>query len=524
MRMISWFLGFAWLASVAAPARADTIAPATIEHDTVWAAADAPVLVSEDVTVAAGVRLRVEAGVDVVFSEGRVLTVHGEILARGTAEEPVRFVGQEIDGEMARWGSVVLSAEAVDASLDPWGVYESGSIFEGCVFEGATRALVLDDASPLIRGCTFRRNLCATQGDIDVEGGAAIQANLGSGPRIDGCLFEHNRCEGSANGGAIYAEEGAPVIQGNDFRDNYSFYGGAVAVWSVYSPIAENRFEGNEAFWEGGAVSLLSSSGALLANHVEGNHARADGGGVHICVTCYPHANPHVADNVIIGNTNQLEGGAGFGAAFLRAFRDNTLHDNVKGTEPSDFAWNNDFLDKYPEWVTRPDISGNWWGTTDLEAVAATVHDGADEERLGRVTVAPVLAAPPASASPRALLGTRKISYGIEGEPMPLYLTLYNPGVAREVEILIMLQYEGEAPVPWRGELPWADATWRGGRFALTLPAGGLSFGHLLEVSYPTMGSLFGAWRALMWDAETGELLGAPCELRFELGREVGHE
>lgn len=50
--------------------------------------------------------------------------------------------------------------------------------------------------------------------------------------------------------------------------------------------------------------------------------------------------------------------------------------------------------------ATDIDVAGNWWGTTDAEAIAALIRDGVDEAGRGLVSTAPVLTAASESAPP----------------------------------------------------------------------------------------------------------------------------
>ena len=149
-----------------------------IDADTTWSASDSPYTLPADVTVAEGVRLTIEPGVRVELDEGISLIVAGELVARGTEDDPILFTGQGEGDDLARWGSVVFEDSSVDATYEAIDDYLSGSIVEGCVFEHGTKAVRTHGASPYIHASTFR-NGQATPSDT-LGGGAGVFVAEGS--------------------------------------------------------------------------------------------------------------------------------------------------------------------------------------------------------------------------------------------------------------------------------------------------------------------------------------------------------
>ena len=445
----------------------------------------------------------------------------GALVARGTADAPIRFAGRPEGDAAPRWGSVVFLDTAVDARFEDIDDYVGGSILEHCDFEGGSRALWLRAASPYVHDCTFHDNVYTSQVD-DEPGGAALFVDVGSAPRIVACTFEDNEVEGRAQGGAVAVDHAQPILQDNVFRRNNSPYGGAVMTSTMRSPIVGNLFEENGKAMEGGAVSLYASSPAFLANEVVRNTAFFKDGGVHVCVNCLPHASPFVFDNTITDNTCDVVGAGGFGAAYLRWFADNDLHGNTTAGEPNDFSWFNGKFGVYPDAVVHTSIANNWWGTDDPAAIAATVRDGVDDESVGVATWEPFLTAPAGGPIPRVTITTGKLGWEKDGEDMEVFLTVYNPLEARALELVVYLSYPGLPALPYRGpiDFPGAEATDEG--YRLSLPENAVYFSRLLAPPYPADTALIhGYWHAALLDPDTGERVGELCSIRFDFDLEA---
>ncbi|MFH2009618.1 MAG: right-handed parallel beta-helix repeat-containing protein [bacterium] len=510
-------VALAWLGGLLALAGRPASAQTIIATDTTWTAADSPVVLVEDATILEGVTLTIEPGVTVQLASFVSIHVAGQLVAQGTEGSPVLFTGDATGTEPARWGSVVFLDSSVDAEFADVDDYVSGSLVEHCIFEHATRAIQMRGASPYIHWSTFRDNRY-TGGGGDTMGGAALFIVEGSAPRVAGCAFTNNSAVG-AEGGAIRIDTSSPIIQDNVFTGNTSMYGGALAAYWSLSPIVGNTFEGNEGGFEGGAISLYASQNAFLNNRVVGNQSLFDGGGVHVCVDCFPHANPLMIDNTITDNVALLEGGGGVGAKYIRVLSHNNIHDNVTDGDPNDFSFFNILAEGYPDWIQYPNATNNWWGTTDPAVVAEAIHDGVDEEGYGIVSFEPLLSGPVEAPDTRVTITSLKIRYEVEDDPMPVLLTLYNPGPEREVRLLVLWQLEGTPPAYYRGGLDFPGASDQDDGYRLLLPENSVFFTELIAPGFaPVPGVRDGFWHAALIDVASGERIGDVCTIGVRLG------
>ena len=497
------------------------LAEKLVDSDTTWKAGASPVSVSEDTTVVAGVTLTIEPGVFVELGEGKSLTIKGTLLARGTATKTITFTGKkDTSGKRARWGSLVFADESKDAVFKELDEYQSGSIVEHCAFENATRAIQIVKSSPYVHKCAFTDNLCTYTKNN--QGGAALKITGGSAPRVYGNTFTNNVGK-SLEGGAVFVDSSSPIFQDNTFTKNSSGYGGALTTYHVYSPLVGNTFSDNSSTLKGGAVALISSGMAFLNNKVTGNKTATYGGGIHVCTDCNPHANPFFMDNTITGNSNTLHvGTAGIGASFLRVFSHNNIHGNNRtGQGPNDFGWYHELSWKEPAWTQTVKIPHNYWGTTDTKKIADMIMDGNDEAKYGKVsTFLPVRSTPVTTPETRVTITTRRAVFKTQDDPMPVYLTVYNPGAARKVDLLLMIGYGSSPPVYYRGKVDFPGVTREGRAFKLALPKNSVYFTRLLQTKYPgPKGLPHGFWHAALYDSATGKRIGDISTIRFDLSK-----
>jgi hypothetical protein len=155
----------------------------TVPADIVWRGI---MVVTQPVTVLAGVELTVAPGTTVEFSEGAGMLVKGRLLAKGLSDGKIRFTSERRKGA-GDWDEIQLE-------------YAAGSIISNCIFEYATWGLHSHFTNLVVADSYFANNF----------GGMRFR----SGPaEIRDSLFEHNSI-------GIRSYIGNAVIKGNTIRKN----------------------------------------------------------------------------------------------------------------------------------------------------------------------------------------------------------------------------------------------------------------------------------------------------------------
>ena len=278
-----------------------------IAADTTWGKAKSPLVLTGPVTVKAGATLTIEPGVTVQCLLGARVVVEGAIVARGTADEPIRVTSAAtkaptfFDG-----GGIELAKRTVDSEV---------LAFEHCLFEYQRTGLACNSAEPLIRHCTFARNgveglLLAdyaemTIADCTFEANDAVGLrsrarraeltirrcrvlkNGGDGISLYGkstVTLEANRIEGNGGSGIACDQDVTATVQGNLIADNTldGVAGNRLSTLIVTgNELRGNRgaavrcerdssceVVGNTITGNGSGVALARSGGTVKDNHI----------------------------------------------------------------------------------------------------------------------------------------------------------------------------------------------------------------------------------------------------------------
>ena len=110
----------------------ETYISGNIATDTIWSKSNSPYIITGVVQVYPNVTLTIEPGVAIKFNSMAGLKIGGEVVARGTDNDPILFTANTT----APWGNIEFAKGSIGAVFDVQGNYLSGSVLENCIFDG----------------------------------------------------------------------------------------------------------------------------------------------------------------------------------------------------------------------------------------------------------------------------------------------------------------------------------------------------------------------------------------------------
>jgi RHS repeat-associated protein len=181
-----------------------------LSQSTEWTNHGYPLVIgASDLQIASKATLTLGASLEVKADNGRKIVVNGTLLARGSANEPIRFTSYIGIYGCCRWGGLVFNAGS-DASLLEYVDIRYTNNFSN------TPAVEIRDSSPTIRYSAIHDN---SSYGVSITNGS---------PSITHSAFLNNSY-------GIYVASGAPTIERNKFQGNWSYgvYYGGTGVLSV---------------------------------------------------------------------------------------------------------------------------------------------------------------------------------------------------------------------------------------------------------------------------------------------------
>jgi hypothetical protein len=187
---------------------------------------------------------------------------------------------------------------------------DAAPILRGCTatdnIGASAGAVYCRNSSPTIDGCTFTNNLGGYTG--------AVGCRDGSAPAIIDCVFSGNWADGD---GALTAFNSSPTVINCLFENNYAVADGAGAFYSSASSsvLIDCRFVGNSAgIYPGGAVwitdfwAIGDTVTSILTNCTFSGNTAKYGGGLY-AGAYYGRAKAVLTDCTFIGNSGGYSGG-----------------------------------------------------------------------------------------------------------------------------------------------------------------------------------------------------------------------
>ena len=293
--------------------QADTTVGGRVQGNVTWTPAEGPYVAIQSVEVPAGSTLTIEPGVEIRFS-GHSFVVRGTLLARGTAEAPIRFTSQNLESPSAQdWGLLTFEGKSSAARYDQALNFVSGSIIEHVIVEYG-HGLFFNGGAPLVSHCTIRHHRKKRGGGVYAHGCNIVV--------IRNSIISNNVAD--EEGGGIRTAFSQPVLIGNTIVHNSARYdGGGISMDYNTARIEENTISFNFASHAGGVSTGETQLGQtsvtgrshsqpqILRNRITNNTAYYSGGGIFVKGT------PVIVGNVIAGNR---------------------IHYTKYGSQPSDYA------------------------------------------------------------------------------------------------------------------------------------------------------------------------------------------
>ncbi len=351
-----------------------------LASDTTWTKANSPYSLTGPVAINQGVTLRVEPGVTVNFN-GYYIRVNGTLNARGSPTDKITFNG----------GQITFTAVS-----NGWNEQTQS----GCIIQNA-----IINQIEISTSNSIKIDNSIINGDISVTSSSIISNSIVTGD-ISSLMstISHNNVKGDiiigsvTLGGFITAEESSTVF-GNTVE-------GAI---SSGSPKGTPEIFNNTVS-EGGIA--CTGYGSIHDNYV---HDCDVGIGLHSIrvfdayLACYATVeNNSVSDNDR-GIRIELSALNGPGTqtptiqynTIARNSIGISLYESNYGATPT-IRYNNleNNLDYnfYLSAPNSPDVSYNWWGTTDESAISQSIHDSKNDFNVGTVNFQPILTSPNSNA------------------------------------------------------------------------------------------------------------------------------
>ncbi len=308
-----------------------------ISENTTWTKVNSPYVSLGNVVVKKNVTLSIEPGVEVEFDEGHKIIIEGTLLARGSAEETIRFTSKETT-EPGAWGGILFENSSSDANFDGSGNYLNGSILQYCIVEFAGPGLKGDSASPFIDHCKISNNYGS---GINIKSDSIISI---CNSTINKNTATYSYSQHYSYGIGIYISGGDDIIliDNNITENTYEGHRNPIGQYSgtahgigVYisdaenitvkhNTISDNTAKGQKV--SGGGIAIFRSNTITFTNNVitenilkgeSGYYRGASGAGIRI----YEGENITMSQDTINNNTatgGDLRGGSYFDPGLKR--------------------------------------------------------------------------------------------------------------------------------------------------------------------------------------------------------------
>ncbi len=346
-------------------AQASTPVNGIITQNTTWTKTNSPYSLTGPVLINQNVTLTIEPGVTVNLN-GHDLTINGTLTAKGTTAGNIVF--------NTGWGNLKFTKYCLSWNEET-GV---GCILENSIVNSTSIAITIGDTTPKINNNTITGAIWtadtyldgreATSSEPIISNNILLSSNypyvlqIGTSP-----IIFNNTIMGDT-----YTSMGAVTIEGNHVWGSITSYG-------EYDYIADNVLQGS-----GSGYGIRTDFTTIERNLIT-NYDNA----IQFGVAGFPT----IRNNTLANNNNGIAvPGYDMGSRNPKIVGNNFLNN-------TEYNINFYLIERYPN--TDITATGNWWGTTDQQAINQTIHDYKNDYNLGKVNFVPYLTSPNTQALPK---------------------------------------------------------------------------------------------------------------------------
>src|ERR1035438_9014568 len=159
-----------------------------ISGNATWNIAGSPYIIDGNTEIQPGIKLTIEAGVIVKFTNNTTLLIDGELDAVGDSSDHIIITGSSNNPAPGDWENLHFSSSSVSASYDAQGNYISGSIMKYCDISYGGQLnygnLEIESSAPHIERCSIMHGssdgICLKKGYSKIVN-CYLSENSGSG-------------------------------------------------------------------------------------------------------------------------------------------------------------------------------------------------------------------------------------------------------------------------------------------------------------------------------------------------------